>query len=88
LENCQARSFAKLEFHFNAAFTTLNLAKLDALHHHSPDQPFVFSMASIKRRAFNEYLLNQFIGKLDLDPTSIKSHPNYSTLCEHGIIAT
>jgi Transposase DDE domain len=87
LEDCQARAFAKLEFHFNAAFTTLNLAKFESLQHHSPDQPFVFSMASVKRRAFNEYLLNQFIHKLDLDPTSIKSHPNYQDLCNHGIIA-
>jgi Transposase DDE domain len=88
LEDCQARSFPKLEFHFNAAFSTLNLAKLESLKHHSPDQPFVFSMASVKRRAFNEFLLNRFICKLDLDPTLIKSHPNYSTLCEYGIIAT
>jgi hypothetical protein len=44
-------------------------------------------MASYKRVALNEYLLELFIEKLDLNPTLIKSHPNYSKLCKHGVIA-
>jgi hypothetical protein len=43
-------------------------------------------MASYKRVALNQYLLELFINKLDLDPTLIKSHPNYSNLCNHGVI--
>ncbi|MEH2084075.1 MAG: hypothetical protein V7K89_30125 [Nostoc sp.] len=50
-----------LNFHFNASFTALNLAKLDAHRQHSGEKPFVFSMASLKRRALNDHLLDTFI---------------------------
>jgi DDE superfamily endonuclease len=88
LQDCQARDLLKLEFHFNASFTALNLAKLDAIQQHTGQQPFVFSMASVKRRALNQHLLHTFIANLDLEPTLIKSHPNYSALCEYGTITT
>ena len=44
-------------------------------------------MASYKRVAFNEHLLERLVSKLDLDPTSIKSHPNYENRRSYGIIA-
>ena len=44
LSDCQARDAKKLDFHFNASFTALNLAKLDAHRQHSGEQPFVFSI--------------------------------------------
>jgi len=44
-------------------------------------------MASAKRRALNQHLLERFIANLDLEPSVIKSHPNYSTLCDYGTIA-
>ncbi|MFM7450677.1 MAG: IS4 family transposase, partial [Leptolyngbyaceae cyanobacterium] len=37
--------------------------------------------------AFNDHLLERFISELDLDPTLIKSHPNYENLRSYGIIA-
>lgn len=87
LSDCQARDVKKLDFHFNASFTALNLAKLDAQQNHRGNTRLVFSMASVKRRALNEHLLNIFISKLDLEPTLIKSHPNYANLRDYGIIA-
>lgn len=87
LSDCQARDAKKLDFHFNASFTALNLAKLDAHRQHSSQQPFVFSMASVKRRALNDHLLDTFISRLDLEPTLIKSHPNYQSLRSYGSIA-
>jgi hypothetical protein len=92
LADCQARDKAKLDFHFNAALSALNMAKLDATleHRASPNaqEPFVFSMSSYKRRALNVHLLERFISMLDLDPTLIKSHPNYQNLCSYGLIAS
>jgi len=44
-------------------------------------------MASYKRLAFNDHLLERFIAMLDLNPSLIKSHPNYETLRSYGIIA-
>ena len=87
LEDCQTRDAQKLAFHFNASLTALNLAKLEARQQHSGQEPFVFSLASIKRRMLNQHLLDRFIPNLDLEPSQIKSHPNYSNLCNYGIIA-
>ena len=87
LEDCQARDLVKTEFHFNASLTALNLAKVEAQQPHLGQERLPFSMASAKRRALNQHLLDRFIENLDLEPTSIKSHPNYSTLCNYGIIA-
>ena len=52
-------------------------------------------MLSYKRRArreasplgLNSHLLERFIDKLYLEPTLIKSHPNYSSLYDYGAIA-
>ena len=88
LSDCQARDAQKLEFHFNASVTALNLAKLNAYRQHSGEKPFVFSMATVKRRALVEHLLDTFITQLDLDPTLIKSHPNFQNLCSYGAIVT
>jgi hypothetical protein len=46
-----------------------------------------FSMTSYKRVSFNDHLLERFISELGLDPTLIKSHPNYENLRSYGIIA-
>jgi len=90
LADCQARDLTKLDFHFNASLMALNLAKFDAWQTHLSSQstkPFVFSMASYKRLAFNRQLLERFISLLDLDLTSIKSHPNFHKLCSYGSIS-
>jgi len=87
LADCQARDLTKLDFHFNSSLTALNLAKLDAIQQYNSDSDFIFSMASYKRRSLNHHLLERFINKLDLDPTLIKSHPNYSSLYDYGVIA-
>jgi hypothetical protein len=89
--DAQTRAPQRLDFHFNASLTTLNLAKyqeklrlaqLDAVV-----SSVSFSMASYKRFAINDHLLERFICQLELDPTLIKSHPNYETLRSYGIIA-
>lgn len=87
LADCQARDLTKLDFHFNSSLTALNLAKWDAVRQHNSETNFVFSMTSYKRRALNYHLLERFIDKLDLEPTLIKSHPNYSNVCNYGAIA-
>ena len=87
LQDCQARDVAKLDFHLHASLTALNLARVEAQKHDSSDSPFVLSMNSVKRRALTAHLLDRFITQLDLEPTAIKSHPNYPTLLSYGSIA-
>jgi hypothetical protein len=65
---------------------TLNLAKADLLQQHTAQETASFSIASYKRRALNEHLLERFISKFDLDPTLIKSHPAYDAMCSYGLI--
>jgi hypothetical protein len=89
--DAQTRNAHRLDFHFNAALSALNLAKYhEQLRQAQLDtaQPSsAFSMASYKRVAFNDHLLERFISMLDLNPTLIKSHPNYQNLRSYGIIA-
>jgi hypothetical protein len=92
LSDCQARDPKKLHFHFNAAISALNIAKCQAHQEHlcsdEAHHSFVFSMTSFKCRALNAYLLDQFIAMLDLDPTLMKSHPNFHNLCSIGTISS
>ena len=86
LSDCQARSKAKLNFHFNASLSAVTFAKLEARQQNSNcDQ--AFSMASLKRRAFNQHLIDRICEHLANGQSLEKSSPDYETLCNYGIIA-
>jgi hypothetical protein len=87
LTDCQARAETALNFHFNAALATLNLARAEELRDSPTPGAQVFSMASWKQRHFNERLLTVFIDNLALDPTWVKNHPGYDELRTYGAIA-
>jgi hypothetical protein len=87
LSDCQARAEAALDFHFNAALATLNLARTAHLLEQTSVSPQVFSMASWKQRHFNERLLDVFIEKLALEPSWVKKHLSYDDLRSYGAIA-
>jgi DDE superfamily endonuclease len=86
--DCQSRQQQSLDFHFNASLAALNIAKLEQQKTQSDtgedSQPQSFSMATYKRLALNGHLLERFISMLGLDPTLIKSHPNYDRLLQYG----
>jgi DDE superfamily endonuclease len=85
LSDCQARSKAKLDFHFNASLSTVTFAKLEA-RHHTGNGDQAFSMASLKRRAFNQHLIDRICEYLADGQNLEKSSPDYETLCNYGII--
>jgi IS4 transposase len=87
LTDCQSRAELVLDFHFNAALATLNLARAEELCAQVEPTPQVFSMASWKQRHFNERLLDVFIDNLALDPMWVKNHPGYEELRTYGAIA-
>ena len=63
LNDCQARSADKWRFHFNASLSTVSFAKLRARQ--SSDKPQApFSMASLKRRYFNQHLVDRVLDQL------------------------
>ena len=85
LSGSQARSRAKLKFHFNASLSALTLGKLEA-RQQSGGSPAGFSMASVKRRAFNEHLLERISRHLAQGHSLEKSSPGYEALCDYGTI--
>jgi hypothetical protein len=58
LTDCQARSQATLDFHFNASLTAVSLAKLEA-RQQSGQASSSCAMASLKRRACNQPLIDR-----------------------------
>lgn len=86
LSDCQARAKAKLAFHFNASLSAVTFAKLEA-RHQTGNCDQAFSMASLKRRAFNQHLIDRICEHLANGQSLEKSSPDYETLCNYGIIA-
>jgi hypothetical protein len=85
LSDCQARSKAKLDFHFHASLSAVTFAKLEA-RHQSGHGDRAFSMASLKRRAFNQHLVDRIYEHLAHGQSWEKSSPDYEALCNYGII--
>jgi DDE superfamily endonuclease len=85
--DCQARDKEALHFHFNTSVATVNLARILAQEEEAAEEKFVFSMASIKQRFFNEHLLNLIISKLALEETAVKNHPQFEYLRNYAAIA-
>ena len=85
--DCQARDQKRLDFHFNASLTTLNLAKAELTLTQENDQSVICSMASVKALYFNQHYLDRIIRIFGLDPTWIKKRPEYQMLREYGKIA-
>jgi hypothetical protein len=85
LTDCQARSQATLDFHFNASLTAVSLAKLEA-RQQSGQAASSCSMASLKRRAFNQHLIDRICEHLANGHSLEKSSPEYDTLCNYGLI--
>jgi hypothetical protein len=85
LEDCQARSQKRLDYHFNASFLSFNFAKLqDVLEQQENKTCRPFSMASISRKTSFEICLNRFFSTLGFDLTSIKSNPRYNDALNFG----
>ena len=85
LADCQARSQLKLDTHFNLSLTALNFAKFESAAINEPDT--VFSMASLKRRAFNQHLIDRILAHLAQGQTLEKFSPEYLRLCNYGTIS-
>lgn len=86
LTNCQARSKNKLNFHFNAALTAVNLAKIDWLNTKT-DESSQFSMSDYKTMYNNELLLKTFIQRFGINPNTEKNKNIIAELRNWGKIA-
>lgn len=80
--HCQARSQAKLDFHFNMSLATVNVARLEMLLYHTG-----LSLASYVRRAYNAWLVAQLLSQLGLSKRFGLTHPQVARVIRMGSIA-
>lgn len=86
LTSCQARSKNKLDFHFNAALTAVNLAKYDWLSNKS-ETPKPFSMSDYKTMYNNALMLERFMLRFAINPHTTKNQKIVKELLNYGKIA-
>ena len=86
LTTCQARSENKLDFHFNAALTAVNLAKHDWITgKYGTSKPF--SMADYKTLYNNTLMLERFMCRFAINPNTAKNRKIVKELLDYGKIA-
>lgn len=87
LDNCQARSVNKINFHVNASLTTVSLAK--ALHYLPipREQRDSFSMLDVKTMYFNQYITDLIFSKLALNLSCEKIRRLYDECLSIGRLA-
>ena len=87
LNDSQARSENKLNFHFNAALTTINIAKVEHWLSQPKEIRKPFSMADIKTMNHNRLLLQRFIDVFGVNAYSAKNRNHVNELIYYGTIA-
>ncbi len=87
LSDCQARCEISLDFHFNACMTALNMMKWESRRIAQSDLNPGCSVASVKIRNFNGYLLKRFCDMSDIDVSLIKYSDAYQQALNLGAIA-
>ena len=89
LNDCEARSSRKLNFHWNMSLTAINLAKivhwLPQKNENSSDT-VVFSMSNIKTQYHNELLIKKFISLFGINPELHKNKGKIQQLIHYGKI--
>jgi hypothetical protein len=87
LHDCQARSKSKLNFHFNASLTAINIAKTTHWLSIPKEIRKSFSMNDIKTVNHNSLLLQLFFDKFGISPYSAKNKRKANELIYYGTIA-
>jgi hypothetical protein len=87
LSDCQSRSEISLDFHFNACMSALNVMKWESRKIAQSEKSQGCSVASVKIRNFNEYLLKRFCNMSGIDLSRIKSADAYLQIINLGAIA-
>ncbi len=85
LRDGQMRSASGLDFHFNSSLSALNTIYAQEQAQRCQG---VLSMASFKRRKYNELLIEFLFSELDISPTSEKAQGAFSRLRNYGVIAS
>lgn len=87
LTNCQSISKQKLDFHFNATLTAVNIAKILSREKVSNDQTCVISIHDITTELANLHLMNLIISKYRNNPDFYKNNAELQEILNFGKIA-
>lgn len=87
LNDCQARSTNKLEFHWNTSLTAINVAKVEHGLSLINKQRKPFSMATINTLYHNRLLIDRLFSILPESTELAKNHPEVLKLYQFGAIA-
>ncbi|MFV0269005.1 MAG: hypothetical protein ACK5HT_17905, partial [Draconibacterium sp.] len=77
----------KLDFHFNAALTAINIAKVEHWLSQPAQERKPFSMADLKTVNHNRLLLKRFIYLFGINAYSAKNLKHINELIHYGTIA-
>ena len=86
LSDCQARDNKALEFHWNAALTSVNLARGMEHENRAEGEKKPFSMRTLKQQFYNEHLLKLFICKSGLEQSLIKYEETLASLRNYAVV--
>jgi hypothetical protein len=85
LTDAQTRDEQRLNYHFNASLTALNVAKLQDNELQQKQHTYhPFSMINWTRKYYVEIVINRFFAMFGFDLTLIKSHPEYERFLSFG----
>lgn len=84
LTHCQARDKEKLEFHFNASLTSVNIAKAISRQGAKKDQPISICIEDIKTELSNKILLDLFFSNFEIMPQLIKNRQLIAKILSFG----
>lgn len=87
LDDCQARSENKLDFHFNIALTTINIAKITHWISIQKEKRKSFSMADIKTMYNNQLIMKRIFSMFAINPNLTKNKKKIRELLDYGKIA-
>ncbi|WP_373565853.1 transposase [Microbulbifer okhotskensis] len=84
LTHCQSTRKEAINLHVNASMTALNLLKIEDRNAKQTDEATVISIASWKRRKFNQHLMDRLFDELDLDLSCGKVARIYERYRDYG----
>lgn len=84
LNHCQARDKSKLDFHFNASLTSVNIAKLISRNGLDKYQSVSLSIEDVKTELSNKLMLDLFLSNFEVDPQLIKNKTTITKILNYG----
>ncbi len=87
MNNCQARSENKINFHINASLTAVNIAKVTHWFSLAKCERMAFSMSNVKTLYHNQLLIDHFLDKFGINPNTKKNKEKIRQLNKLGLIA-